>query len=293
MLAELQDTVGSSVTIERATAADFERVYPLLLDFDIPRFTKDHWQRIFNNTWHSPEDYCGYVLFQDGEVKGFLGLLFSRRLIGGRSEKFCNMTSWIVREECRSQSLRLLLELMKLKDYTLTNFTASQTVAAVLRKLGFSELDTTHQILFPNPAALRSKASCYVDADQIREQLSEQDRAIFDDHHQLDCRHLLIASADDYCYLILKNKVHRHLPFARIHYLSNQQLFLKTIDAVRTQVCLRLRVAGLLVDQRYLSEQQFGYSQLYPQQCPAFFKSSTVTADQIDTIYSEVILLHD
>src|SRR5882672_8108148 len=103
------------VTIERATSIDFDRVYPLLLDFNNSRIAQDKWRQIFNTNWNSPENYCGLLLLQGGRVEGYLGLLFSARMIKGRTEKFCNMTSWIVREGCRSQSL-LLFELLKLSD---------------------------------------------------------------------------------------------------------------------------------------------------------------------------------
>lgn len=109
---------ANAVKIAKARIADFERVYPLLQDFGISRITKDHWRRLFTRNWDSPEDYCGYLLDQDGEVKGFLGLLFSERTINGRLEKFCNMTSWMVKQESRGHSLQLFLEALKLKDCT-------------------------------------------------------------------------------------------------------------------------------------------------------------------------------
>src|ERR1700741_4322918 len=89
------------VTIEKAFPDDFERVYPLFEDFGISRLTRNHWHRLFTKNWDSTEDYCGYLLEQRGEVKGFLGLIFSERPINGGREKFCNMPSWTVKQEAR------------------------------------------------------------------------------------------------------------------------------------------------------------------------------------------------
>ena len=101
--------------------------------------------------WQTTEDFCGYLLLKDGDIKGYLGLIFSRRILNDKVEKFCNMTSWVVNEDCRSQSLPMLLELLKLKDYTLTNFTASPTVATILGKLGFTEFPVDQRVLLPMP----------------------------------------------------------------------------------------------------------------------------------------------
>jgi len=288
------------ITIEKAVSDDFERVYPLLLAFNIPRITREDWRRLFINIWKSQEASCGYLLAVDGEVNGFLGLLFSTRTLNGKLEKFCNMTSWIVRDQYRHQSLRLLLEALKLKEYTITNFTPSQTVAAILKKVGFAELKSSQRILFPIPSAAfsllrpgNSKYRCIFQLENIRQELSESDRTIFDDHSTLPCRHVLISSENDYCYLVLKNKAHRRLPFARTHYVSNRPLFKEAIDSVRNKICLKLKIAGLMVDERYLNGAGFRYSSGYAQQCPAFFRSATVGENDIDTLYSEVVLLHD
>lgn len=284
-----------SVVIEKAVASDFERIYPLLLEFKVPGINREDWRRLFTSNWKSPEDFCGYLLLVNSEVKGFLGLLFSTRTINGRLEKFCNMTSWIVRNEHRNQSLRLLLEGLKLPGYTFTNFTPSPNVAAILRKLGFTELKTSEQILFPNPSAVldNSKYRSIFDLEDVRARLSESDRTIFDDHRHLPCRQLLIASENDYCYLVLKNRAHRHLPFARVHYVSNRKLFREVIEAVRNKICWKMKVAGVILNENYLDGARFNYSRAYPQQCPVFFKSGTVGENDIDTLYSEMILLHD
>ena len=291
------DSVGkvlATLTVEKATGSDFERVHPLLREFDVPRLTREDWRRLFTSNWKSPEDFCGYLLLSDGRVEGFLGLLFSTRTINGKTEKFCNMTSWIVRDQYRSQSLRLLLEALKLKDYTFTNFTPSPTVSRILRQLGFTELKTNERILFPalNGSAGRSKYQCCLGLETIRGELSKADRAIFDDHRNLPCRHLLVSSDDDYCYLVFKNRMHRRLPFARAQYVSNGRLFKEAAGSVRNQICWKLKVAGLIVGDRYLNSASLSYSRSYPEQCPTFFKSSTVAERDIDTLYSEMILLH-
>jgi hypothetical protein len=182
---------------------------------------------------------------------------------------------------------------LKLKDYTFTNFTPSPTVSRILQQLAFTELKTSERILFPalNGSAGGSKYQCCFDPEIIRGEVSEADRTILDDHRNLPCRHLLVSSDEDYCYLVFKNTVHRRLPYARAHYVSNGLLFSEAAGYVRNQVCWKLKVAGLIVDDRYLNA-SLSYSRSYPQQCQSFFKSSTLGERDIDTLYSEMILLH-
>src|SRR5438876_6729169 len=98
----------------------------------------------------------------------------------------------------------------------------------------------------------------------------------------MDCEHVLLSSANGYCYVVFKRTVRKGLPFARAHYLSDRGTFLREIDGSRATICRRLRVAGLLVEDRYLGGQQLNWTRWYPQQKRAYFKSRTLEASDID-----------
>jgi hypothetical protein len=279
-------------TVQKATSEDFERVYPLFEGFAAPLIPKEKWKRIFAPPWKTTEGFCGYLLLKDDEVKGFLGLIFSERLLERKPERFCNMTSWVVREECRGQSILLLLELLKLKNYTLTNFTASPTVATILTKLGFTAFPLDQTVLFPLPSVGRN-VDFDTDLRAIRLKLSEDDLKIFDDHQGFGCEHLLLRSNDGDCYVVLTKTKRKHLPFAKVHHLSNPRVFNECMESLITRVCLRLRVFGVIVDERYIAGWRFDRSMKYPHQKSGYFKSNSITnPNRIDTIYSELVLLH-
>ena len=281
--------------VERATTKDFERVYPQLQKFNSAELSKEDWKRLFVNYWKSPEDFCGHILVKDGAVKGFLGLIFSNRIYNGEVHKFCNLTSWIVDEDCRNQSVFLLLEALKLKDYTFTNFTASQTVAVLVKRLGFEEFEVNQQIIPPIPKfALKKRAcACEFDLQKIRSDLNVNEQTIFDDHQQLDCRHLLLKSNDGYAYVILKKTHRRNIPIAKVHYISDAGYFVECAEKFVVKICLRLKVLGVMVDERYLGGYRLRRSIRYPQQRKGYFKSNskTLNKNQIDTLYSELVVL--
>jgi hypothetical protein len=284
------------LTIRKAVGADFESVYPLLLDFENSSISKELWRKLFVSPWDSPEDFCGYLLLKDGEVKGFLGLVFSRRILNGKPEKLCNLTSWIVKEECRGQSLLMLMEVLKLKDYTLTNFTASPAVAAILDKLGFKNFRVDQLVLLPAPAMPFSgrRPKCVFDLQEIRASLNGEDLRSFADHQGLNCEHLLLQSDKGVCYLVLKKTKRKGLSFAKVHYLSNASVFHECMKHLTARICLRLRVFGIMVDERYLEGKQLRAAAKYPHQRKAYFKSESIVDETlIDTIYSELVILHN
>jgi hypothetical protein len=284
-------------SIERATGGDFERIYPQLRQCFGDSFAKDDWRKIFVSQWKTPEEFCGYMLLNDGEVKGYLGLLFSSRVINNEVEKFCNMTSWCVSDECRGQSLRMMLEALRLKDYTFTNFTASPTVAEISRRLGFIELEVPQQVIFPLPGfrITGRGCACEFDLEKIRDCLNENDRILFDDHQHYNCEHLLLRSSRGYCYVVLKKTVRKHLPFAKVHYLSDAEIFAECVESLMAKICLRLKVFGVMVDERYLNGHTLSKSVRFPHQRKAYYKSSSASLEstQIDTLYSEIVVLHN
>ena len=77
--------------VRRAVAIDFEETYPLFVKFNNSHLSKEDWRQLFVDHWRSNEGYFGYVLEDKERIVGFLGLMFSRRVINVKEEKFCNI----------------------------------------------------------------------------------------------------------------------------------------------------------------------------------------------------------
>jgi hypothetical protein len=292
----MQEPSKGSFTIRKAFSEDFDRVYPLLQSFGNASISKEYWQKIFVTPWKTTEDFCGYLLLRDDDVKGYLGLIFSQRMLKDKPEHFCNMTSWIVSDDCRGQSLRMLLEVLTLKDHTITNFTASPTVATILSKLKFTEFDVHQRVLLPLPhfSFAGRNQKCDFNPQTIRKKLVGEDLRIFEDHQKLRCQHLLLQSDKGDCYVVLKKTKRKNLTWAKVHYLSNAGVFHECMERLIARICLRLRVLGVMVDERYIEGHQFRVSLGYSHQRKAFFKSeSVVDKNLIDSLYSEMVILHN
>ena len=102
--------------IEKAVTGDFHQVCPLLQEFNNPKISKEQWKNLFSDYWNFQGSHCGYKLMDGSNIVGFVAYIFSRKRINGKWEKFCNLSSWIVKKEYRSSSIDLLYPLRDLSD---------------------------------------------------------------------------------------------------------------------------------------------------------------------------------
>lgn len=290
------------VKTEKASLEHFEAVYKLFLNFNYRRNAKSDWRRLFANHFHSEESHFGYVLLDNDKVVGFLGLIFARRKINNCDIKFCNIGNWIVAPEFRNKSIILLMPVLKLKDYVLTNFTASETVATILKTLKFKVLDDKFVTILPVPnlsslKLLNKKMRIYYD-DQIKNYLNHDDLRIFNDHSNPDfnCKHILFKDPSGVCYIVAKRAYIRKIPYLRIHYISNVEIFAKYIDALRIIVPFKFKVAVIIVDKTFLKGKEVKYVINYKWPRPRLYKSNHKDAvcdlKNIDNLYSEFMLLN-
>lgn len=285
------------VVLRKAKAGDFEKVYPLLLELNNPKISKEHWKRLFINHFGGQEDYFGYVLVDQDKIIGFAGLIFSERIINGKVQKFCNMTSWIIKKEHRGKGLGSLLlsEIIKLKDYTITALTATGTIN-MYKKHGFKELETSFKIIPPVPTlhSFSGKYKLEFDNHSIKDCLNSRDLKIYNDHLKFKCINLIIKSDKGYCYIILNRIRTKKLPFAQIHYISDLNIFLEAINYIRLKLCLHLSVFGLWIEERFLRKQVIKYSFVSKFPYPSkLFKSDLLDKESItDNLYTELLALN-
>jgi hypothetical protein len=274
----------------------FGKVYPLLQELD-PFLDEVTWKTIFSYQWEQEEDYCGYGLFEGEEIVGFLGLIFSKRVINHKTEHFCNLTSWVVKEQYRGHSLSMMLPIVKLKKYTLTDFSSYKEVIQISKRLGFRELDLKLKLVLPSSIFLGSSARSHIqviqDSDLLKPLLKDHDLKLFSDHQAYpSCKHLLVCSGNQYCYLIftlVKNSV---FSYCYIQYISDVRVFSEYSAAIRSQIAKSNRTGLILVDSRLIEQVQLPFTYDVPLNFTKLYKSDSLRPEQIDNLYSELILLN-
>src|SRR5262245_12458823 len=286
------------MVVEKGTPAMFDDVYPLLSELD-GSYSREKWREIFDYQWGSDERHVGYALVDDRKVVGFNGAIFSRRIIDGREARFCNLTSWTVKEQYRTESLRLVFPFLKLKGYTITNLTMNDRAWEVTRRLGFKNLDTNVRILFPVPglSATRKEEAPVIVSDQTRiaEILDPVNLKIFIDHSHYDCGHLVIRDRYGYSYIIYTRKRYRKynydFSYAHIHYISDRSAFLRGLNKVKSYFLKSQKYFFLAVDERLIGNATIPYSKSYQLKFPRMYKSDVLSREQVDSLYSELVVL--
>jgi len=283
------------LTVRKAKAEDFEAIYPLLQEMD-SSLAKSDWQQLFVTHYGGSEDYFGYAAFDQNRAVGFMGLIFSERLIRGKPEKICNMSTWIVKKEYRKEGvgLSILSEVVSLaNNYTITGLNpGNKAVLSAYKSFGYKELDTISKILLPVPtlSLLFNKCSIELNPDIVRRCLNDKDLKFYHDHLKFRCLHFVIKTKDNYCYFIAKKTKRKNMPLAEIHYISNFDVFFEFMPQIRFLVCLRLGILGLLMDERFL----MGHNIKYSINCSVrrIFLSNTLGRNDItDNLYTELLIL--
>jgi hypothetical protein len=287
------------IEVCKATPEMFGAIHPLLEYFSRgnPRLTRAHWQSIFDYTWPAPagDDTRGFVLMDQGKVVGFEGTIFSQRKIGGQLERFCNITSWIVQPEYRRHALLLTQPILALPDTTLTTLTPSAAHLSLNKAYGFKTLETHQVVLFPLSSlkALwkRDRFFATHDPATIKSRLNPSDLQIFEAHQTHRCQHLLISQGERYTYFIATKSKGRRLWHSFVQYISDYELFLAAIDRVRLELFLANGTLLTIIDERFLHGHQPPGSKRIALPTPRLYISPRLRPEQIDHLYTELILL--
>ena len=277
-----------------AKLSDFEKILPLFKHFNRPETEPDFWKRIFLNPWNADEDYIGYMLLDDSDnAVGFLGYLFSERKVNGQMKRFCNLNCWAVEEDYRSFGLSLLKPALMLSNHIITNFTASPRVVEILNQFGFQK-KATHISLFPffaNFLNLGGRFSVEF-GKNIRENLSEDNKAIFDDHQMGCVKHILFNEGDKSCYVIATRVMLKGFMFLKVQYCSEYSVLQKCLPKLILKLCFQFKVWGVVVESQMLNRNSWaGIKIALPR--PLLCLARDVPLESIDTLYSELVVLND
>jgi hypothetical protein len=278
--------------LKQAAPHDFERVYPLIQQFDNPLLGKEDWRAFFTRRWDSDDLPVGYLLEENDQVVGFLGTIFSRRIIRGKAHLFCNLSTWIVKEEYRGMSLMLLFEVLKRKDCTFTDFTANK-VAPILKKTGFKDLARYLFVQFPLPfpQSIFGEIKIFTRENELVDRLEGEALSIYQDHAGLNCSHILVTTGQQQCYILYDIVRRKRLPFARIHYISNPEFYLSEAYRFALPACRIAQVAGWMAAENLVQSRKPRFAYAVRQKQSLLFKSDSLSAEHIDTLYSELQLL--
>lgn len=283
------------LSIKKTYPNDFDKVYPLLLDYDSPYSCED-WKGIFEYQWDGSKDYIGYHLEHDGHVAGFMGLVFSHRLINNITYNFCNITSLIVKPDYRASTILFIRKLMALENYILTGLGPIEESWQLFKKIGFVSFENHYKII-PVWNGLLSKRnrlnSC--ERPEIMEKVDPENKRILKDHIKKNCSSIVFEKSGHYCVMVYKRVTQKHLKITVnkiiVIYASNLDFLNHHLQAILNIFLEKFGFfTALYLDGRFMLNKKKYFSinkEIYP---PRICKGS-LDSIHINGLYSESILL--
>jgi hypothetical protein len=276
---------------------DFEALHPLLLQFSNPRMTREDWRRLlFDLAWSTDEPTRGYALFDGPRAVGFLGAIPSTRTVSGRTRRFINLSSWLVEEPYRAESLKLVLPLLADKGRTIVNLSPSPQASEIFTRLGFQALET-EQVLVPLVSGVkdlvpRVGVGVRTRLDRIREALDPPGQALLDDMKGTQAGQALLTVGDHVCHVIATRSPWKaHWRLAHVQYASDWDLFWRHPARVAGAFLRVFGTMGLRVDGRHVRGPLPAFSVRKALPLPHLFRpeDAAVTPELVDGLYTEAV----
>jgi hypothetical protein len=253
----------------------------------------EKWAEAFKQDWGVEKPNNGFMIRVDGKIVGGIGAIYAQRLINGKAERFCNITSWCVLDQYRSQSMRLAIALTSQPGFHFTDLTPTEVVSNILQFLKFKPMNE-RQALFPNfpwPFNLNAGARVITDPDEIEQVLSSEDRKAYTDHRHLPwLNHLAVGHTGAYCYVVFKKKWLKGVPGAFVLAASDPQRFLRHRFALGSHLLFRHGLLFTRIESRLLPNvprpgiELSGYRN-------KVFRSDSFSEASISNLYTEIVAL--
>lgn len=248
------------------------------------------WADAMMPPWFVDQPNHGFMLRHDNRIVGVYLALYSDRVIGGETFRFCNLAAWCVLEEHRPHSLRLLRSLLAQPGYQFTDLSPSGNVVPLNTRLKFTSLDTSTALVANIPWPIGTTGVRVVSAPaEIDSTLVGSDHEIYRDHvRTAAARHIVVVRGDEICYVMFRRDRRKKMPlFASILYVSNPALFSSTARHVFRHLLTRHAIPATLAELRVVGRRP-NASIMLKSPRPKMYRSATLRPEQIDYLYSEL-----
>lgn len=274
-------------------------------DEDLPEFCRflsenlsrersaEAWAKAFTQNWCPGKPNHGFLIRHEGRIVGGIGAIYAERRVRGRSERFCNITSWCVLDAFRAQSMRLAMALTAQRGFHFTDLTPTEVVSKTLQFLKFKPMNERHAI-WPNlpwPFARLAGVRVVTDGEQIGQLLDADDGKAYRDHCHLPwLTHLAVGRTGAWCYVVWKRTRLKGITGAIIMALSEPELFLRYRLALSSYLLVHHGLSYTRVESRLLPRLPTLCFELSGYRSKVF-KSDTLTAADMSNLYSELVAL--
>jgi hypothetical protein len=251
---------------------------------------QEQYRPLFTYPWMPEKPGMGYMLEDSGRIVGFLGAIYSDRVIRGESKRFCNLTNWCVLPKFRNESLKLLFAILGQRGQTIVNLSPSEEVQKMLNAMRYRTLDVFK--LFSLPLShfwtLGGPGELVSDAAKIESRLDEAGRKVIADHAATGCRFVAIVNGSQTSLIVSKKRRKQGVGFTEILHVSEVELFRRNFERVKLALMRKDRTMLMAIDERMLGPR---LPLMLPYRRMSFLNSPSIAPREIDNLYSEIAVL--
>jgi hypothetical protein len=284
-------------TIRPATHADLDAVVTFLAAELGGAGGAARYRHYLGYTWLADKPDLGMLIEDEGQVRGFVGAIYSARRHGSEVLQLCNLTSVAVAPDYRKHTLQLFGALFKRKELTFTCFSASPEVQKILGFFKFQHRPADKVIVAPISGlrGLRSlrRVRVITGADALDAELDDVERAIARDHRGYRCGELLITDGNARCFVVAVRRGRDIRRFADVLYASDPQMLLEHLPWIHAPLFRSLGTVLTGIDRRWIRHAPPRPSVVYTNLRPVYARSQTLDVDQVDGLYSELVASSD
>jgi hypothetical protein len=257
------------------------------------KISAEAWAQSLNHPWCASRPNFGFQAHDGQRRVGVFCAIYSDQLIDGRSERFCNPHSWCMLPDYRSDSINLLLHLIRQRDYQFTMLTPNPKVAEIFLRLGFKRLNDAVTV-FPNLPSVMAATGAHVCCSRpelIAAHLPDSTRRDYEAHRAMPwLKFLAFGKSGETCLVVYKRERWKRMPCARIIDISDPIAFDRHMHLMQHHLLLRDRLLVSRVERRFLARRpNFAHSERQTQ--PKLFLSKNLKDSQIRNLYSELVAL--
>lgn len=278
--------------IKKVFEHDFSKIYPLLIRFNESSLKPEDWKKIFESRSESTPDYYGYYLEDNDKAVGYIGMIFSKRLINDKKLIIANLTSWITLDEFKNHSIALLFKAMKSTADIITAFTPNDTACQIYKAMGFKNLESHHYYVFPTPGSNQSLEMTQ-NSKIIHSMLDVDCAKISKEHLGFKSIQMLFYNKTEIIFFILKKQYKKSLLFMEVQFCNNWPFFEKHAGLLSYMIFLKFKSIGLILEARFIKGKISGFSYKHKLKSPRrMYKGENGIEENIDVLYSELCFLH-
>jgi len=246
LISQIKDRAKRSLTVKEVCINTelYEESLNYLKNQKYIKFSKI--KNILNNNFISNLP-IGYVIIDRTEkIVGFMGTIFSKKIINGSEYNYCNIHSWIVNDQHRINSFFLLTPLFE-KDITLTAFTPVKSLVGLLEKFEFKKIQMHYKLVFSFNNIFQNKKHFNIinNQSEILKILNKSEERIYQSYSKLPYEKFIIIdnfNKSKYIFIIaskIKKKGIRTLSF---FYVSNIDEFKKNWKNFKSNISKEFKI---------------------------------------------------